>query len=71
MSRDLSSTAVAERLACLRAMYVPESEVEARRRLASERSPEPVFAKAVASRLAELRALCELTTYLQHRIRPT
>jgi hypothetical protein len=65
MSHDLSPAAVARRLACLRAAYVPETEVEVRRRLAPEPRSEVPFAEAVASRLAELRALCELTAYLQ------
>ena len=65
MSRDLSPSVVAARLARLAAMYVPETEAEARRRLDSGRTPERPFAEAVASRLAELRSLCELTAHLQ------
>jgi hypothetical protein len=58
---------VAERLERLRALYVPESLAEARRRLAAESNAtaEP-FATAVARRLEELRALCDLASYL-HR----
>ena len=67
MSRDLSAAAVARRLERLRAIYLPETEAEARRRLAGGPRPESIpFAVAVERRLAELRALCELTTYL-HR----
>jgi hypothetical protein len=58
---------VAERLERLRAIYVPESDTEARRRLESDAraSVEP-FAVAVARRLEELRALSDLASYL-HR----
>lgn len=58
---------VAERLEKLRALYVPESDAEARRRLESEAraSVEPL-AKGVARRLEELRALSDLTSYLHH-----
>lgn len=58
---------VAERMAHLRAIDVPESDGEARRRLESEAraSVEP-FAVAVARRLEELRALSHLSSYL-HR----
>jgi hypothetical protein len=59
---------VRERLERLRVLCVPERAVEARRRL-SDRPPannEP-FAAAVARRLAELRALCDLANHLQRR----
>lgn len=69
MRHDLSPAAVACRLERLRAIYVPESEDEGRRRLATFARRDIPFADAVASRLAELRALCELTAYL-HRARP-
>jgi DNA-binding transcriptional regulator YbjK len=61
---------VPERLARLRALYVPESDKEARRRLATEqpRRREP-FATAVARRLAELRALDDLGAHLGRRRR--
>lgn len=59
---------VAERLDELRALYVAERDVDARRRLAAEtpRPSEP-FAKAVARRLAELRALEDLAGHLHRR----
>lgn len=59
----------AERLEQLRARYVPESDAEARARLAAERpaKTEP-FATAVNRRLHELRALCLLARHLHgHR----
>lgn len=70
MDPELRAADVAERLAALRACYVPESDEEARRRLARERptAPEP-FDRAVARRLGELRALCELTNYLHGALR--
>lgn len=60
---------VAGRLARLRMLYVPETDAAARARLSRERPPvnEP-FEVAVARRLRELRALCELADYL-HRAR--
>jgi hypothetical protein len=60
---------VAERLARLRALYVPEGDQEARRRLARETpgSTEP-FARAVARRLEELRALSDLANHLHRRV---
>jgi hypothetical protein len=69
---DLSPLEVAARLERLRQLYVPESEAEARQRmedlagLTRERS----FSEAVARRLAELRALCELTDWLHTAGRP-
>ena len=66
MSRDLSPETVARRLDRLRALYVPETEAEARRRLAEPASNRS-FAEAVEMRLAELRALCELSAYLRQR----
>jgi hypothetical protein len=59
---------VAERLERLRALYVPESDAEARRRLEIEAcaSAEP-FAVGVARRLEELRALSDLTSHLHRR----
>jgi len=58
---------VAERLSVLRALYVPERRIEARARLAEERTlaKEP-FERAVARRLSELRELSDLTRHL-HR----
>lgn len=66
MTRDLSPTLVSKRLALLRDLYVPETEEQARLRLGPEARREIPFAEGVARRLAELRALCELTVYL-HR----
>lgn len=65
--RDLSPQAVAARLQWLRAHYVPEDERGARVRLEDPagRRPCGTFAQEVEHRLAELRALCELTEYLQ------
>jgi hypothetical protein len=62
MTRDQ----VARRLAELRQLYVPETVEQARVRLARERPlvDEPLEVGA-ARRLGELRALCELTRYLQ------
>lgn len=66
MSRDLTPEAVARRLDELRAAWVPESERSVRRRMERpETGPanEP-FEQQVAARLAELRALMELTAHL-------
>jgi hypothetical protein len=60
---------VSERLAALRALYVPERDGEARAHLARDRLPPPSpprFEVAVAARLRELRALCDLAGHL-HR----
>ena len=59
---------LAERLQALRGLYVAERDDEARRRLARERPrrSQP-FEVAVAGRLRELRALCELAEHL-HRV---
>ncbi|MBS2015654.1 MAG: hypothetical protein JST00_22390 [Deltaproteobacteria bacterium] len=66
MKSDLSPPSVAARLAELRTMARVENAEETRRRLAHEARQEVPFAIAVARRLAELRALLELTEYL-HR----
>jgi hypothetical protein len=59
---------VAERMERLRALCVPERDAEARRRLADRpRATNSPFATAVARRLAELRALCDLASHLQRR----
>jgi hypothetical protein len=59
---------VAERLRQLGACYIPESDAEARARLAAERpAPAEPFAAVVARRLGELRALCQLARCLQQR----
>jgi len=59
---------VAERLERLRSLCVPERDLAARQRLAADRpaAVEP-FATAVARRLRELRALCDLATHLGRR----
>jgi hypothetical protein len=56
---------VAARLAELRARYVPETVEEARLRLERERpNEEEPFEQAVARRLRELRAICELVRHV-------
>jgi hypothetical protein len=57
--------AVARRLEHLRELHVPERDEDARKRLVAEQPlfVEP-FARAVERRLAELRALMELTRHL-------
>jgi hypothetical protein len=65
---SLEPRAVAARLADLRVCHRPETVEEAAARLAAE-VPAPAaapFHEAVAARLAELRALCELARHL-HR----
>ena len=64
MSRDLDPAAVAERLAALARLYVPETVEEGRARLRAEAMAPDAFASAVARRLDELRALDDLTRYL-------
>ncbi len=64
MKSDLSPEVVAARLAALRGLYVPETLEEGRARVAHQPVEEP-FERSVARRLAELRALCELTSHLQ------
>jgi hypothetical protein len=66
MRHELDPRLVSLRLAALRSLYVPERDDEARRRIERERPTrrEP-FERAVARRLAELRALCALADYLQ------
>jgi hypothetical protein len=61
----MTADVVARRLAELRRRYVPETVDDARVRLARERPviDEPLELGA-ARRLAELRALCELTRHL-------
>jgi hypothetical protein len=62
---------VAERLAALRAVYTPEHRSEAYARLAKERpSTTESFARAVARRLRDLRALCELARHLHRTTLP-
>jgi len=63
---ELRPEDVAARLAKLRALYVPESVEEARVRLEAERPrPAETFDEAVARRLCELRAICELVRHVQ------
>ena len=59
---ELDPLVVARRLEQLRELYVPETVEEGRRRLeADQPASRESFDQAVARRLAELRALCELT----------
>lgn len=60
---------VAERLEQLRALCVPESDADARRRLVAQArsGAEPLAAAVVARRLGELRALSDLTVSLHRR----
>jgi hypothetical protein len=59
---------VAERLERLRVLHVPERDTEARQRFADRpRAANTPFALAVARRLAELRALCDLASHLGQR----
>lgn len=64
MKAELDPAAVRLRLDALRALYVPETVDEGRRRLRDEARSPAAFAGAVARRLEELRALDELTRYL-------
>jgi hypothetical protein len=67
MNRELERDVVARRLARLAELYVPETVVEGRARLRADASSPETFARAVALRLDELRALDELTRYLHGR----
>jgi hypothetical protein len=59
---------VINRMERLRLLCVPERDAEARRRLADRpRITNAPFAAAVARRLAELRALCDLASHLRRR----
>lgn len=69
MSRDLSPHAVALRLEQLRALVATKTAAHAGRLAPGEVAGE-AFAKGVAHRLEELRALCELTEYLHRAARP-
>lgn len=66
--RSVSSappSGVAERLEELRRLHVPERDSDARLRLATPRpASTESFPTAVARRLAELRALCDLARHL-------
>ena len=66
MRCDLAPASVSARLGLLRALYVPEPQEEARARMVQPPARES-FERGVARRLAELRALCELTQHL-HRV---
>ena len=70
MSRDPKQPppGVAQRLAQLAELYVPETDAEARRRLQHERpAVTRPLDEAVGHRLAELQALCDLTAQLHKR----
>ena len=67
MPPDLTPERVAARLALLRASWSPMTEAEARALL--ECPTTRPFAEAVAQRLAELRALSDLTRRLHARAR--
>jgi hypothetical protein len=69
MTRALDPARVAERLQQLRALYRPMRAEEARRRLEELPPRNEPFAVAVARRLRELRALCELTRTLRRAAR--
>jgi predicted component of type VI protein secretion system len=66
MKRDLSPERVALRLARLRSIFIPETLEDARRRPREKASPS-LSPPAVAQRLAELRALLELTAHFHAR----
>ncbi len=66
MRSELDPRDVARRLAGLSALYVAETVAEGGERLRAEAALPANFARAVATRLDELRALDELTRYL-HR----
>jgi hypothetical protein len=66
---DSPPPGVAARLAALRALSVVEEVAAARDRLARERPASTEdFDAAVAGRLRELRALCELAAYLHRAV---
>ena len=58
---------VARRLAALAEVYVAETVEEGRARLRADALAPDAFATGVARRLEELRALDDLTRYLQRR----
>ena len=64
---DLDPAVVAHRLAALAASYVPEPVEAGRARLRADAMAPDAFPTAVARRLEELRALDELTRYLQRK----
>lgn len=69
MVAKLDPAAVARRLATLARLYVPETAAEGRARLRRELFADRAgFAAAVEQRLDELRALDELTRYLQAHV---
>ena len=68
MKNDLRPEVVAARLAALRAIASLESPADAQARMARPPRVE-TFEDAVARRLSELRALCDLTARL-HRSAP-
>lgn len=64
MTSRIDAVAVAARLARLRAIVAPSTREEARQFLTPPHRTESFDARATRA-LAELRALCELTRYLQ------
>jgi hypothetical protein len=65
VTSELDPVAVERRLQRLRERYVPETIEAGRRRLEADRPARTEsFDQAVARRLTELRALCELTKVL-------
>ncbi len=66
MSRDLDPTAVAERLEHLRRVN-PVPSVDARLQSDYAGVTAGTFAERASARLRELRALCELASYLHRR----
>jgi len=66
MASELTADQVRARLDRLRALYVPLGLEEARARMAAPSASHPDLSAAIVGRrLAELRALCELTAHLQ------
>ena len=64
---DLDPAVVARRLAVLAASYIPETVDAGRARLRADAMAPYAFSTIVARRLDELRALDELTRYLQRK----
>ena len=67
MRREPDPAVVAERLAALARIYVAETVAEGRARLRAEAMAPDALASSVARRLEELRALDDLTRYLQRK----
>ncbi len=64
---SLDPKGVEARLALLRELYVAETVDDAAARIDDRVADHRPFAEQVASRLAELSALCELARYLHSR----